>query len=680
MFYRYHREILNDKDCELVYELVYSSHRAVAQAAGDFLNERLFVIDEGMDDLRTARGKQRLPNTPLIRDLVQFFIESELHEHGAYLVDSLVESNPMMKDWECMTDLLLEEPGPAEEPLDDKQETSLIEIMVCAVRQCATGEPPIGRGPTRKILSAKELKQVSDDKVRLTEHFIPVLPHLLTKYKADPEKVTNLLSLPQYFDLEIYTTSRQERSLDRLLELIKEIAEQHTDAEVLETAAKTLEVICCDDARKSSRTEVALLSILESIWHKVAESLQAYDNSVQDGDPDEDEIYNLNVGLKKIAVFYGCHSFDKWNVWNKLFRIVKTTCENLTIYPEEAVINAMGACYFALLWDLKNIQDKGEHGVTGTDDVPKLHRKLNDFMEAMKLLIIHTQAYPSYKEEAYKSICDGLLVFCFQLGSQPWLETLVYESDQELKDILNSFMQMNVFHDEKDEEIDEHARIEQLHKMRNYLAQFCKLIVYNVMPISAAADVFKFYVKHYNDYGDIIKATLGKAREINKVNCALTMLMSMTGVYNELPKVNGWMVDRQTDDFTALKDLAKRFALSFGLDAVKNRDAITALHREGILFSVNPLENPNDPTGPPPNLAFLEILSEFTNKLLKQDKRVVLQFLDHRVGSATPSSQGAHWQPLYSYRNSLMHGESDHPAPTAKRAYTRKRNVAGMLC
>jgi len=53
----------------------------------------------------------------------------------------------------------------------------------------------------------------------------------------------------------------------------------------------------------------------------------------------------------------------------------------------------------------------------------------------------------------------------------------------------------------------------------------------------------------------------------------------------------------------------------------------------------------------------------------------VLQFLDHRVGSATPSSQGAHWQPLYAYRNSLMHGETDHPPQIAKRAYTRKRNV-----
>ncbi len=45
------------------------------------------------------------------------------------------------------------------------------------------------------------------------------------------------------------------------------------------------------------------------------------------------------------------------------------------------------------------------------------------------------------------------------------------------------------------EELDEHARIELLHRMRSYLAQFCKLVVYNVIPTKAAADVFKYYVK-----------------------------------------------------------------------------------------------------------------------------------------------------------------------------------------
>lgn len=144
---------MTDKDCEIVYELVYSSHRGVAQAAAEFLNVRLFHLDEdAIDVVKTRRGKKRLPNTPLIRDLVQFFIESELHEHGAYLVDSFIDNNPMVKDWECMTDLLIEEPGPGEEQLDNKQESTLIEIMVSAVRQCSTGEPPVGRGTSRKMV------------------------------------------------------------------------------------------------------------------------------------------------------------------------------------------------------------------------------------------------------------------------------------------------------------------------------------------------------------------------------------------------------------------------------------------------------------------------------------------------------------------------------------------------
>lgn len=65
--------------------------------------------------------------------------------------------------------------------------------------------------------SVKEVKQIQDDKQKLTEHFIQVLPALLDKYSADPDKLTNLLTIPQYFDLEIYSTSRQEGVRNRFL-------------------------------------------------------------------------------------------------------------------------------------------------------------------------------------------------------------------------------------------------------------------------------------------------------------------------------------------------------------------------------------------------------------------------------------------------------------------------------
>lgn len=102
------------------------------------------------------------------------------------------------------------------------------------------------------------------------------------------------------------------------------------------------------------------------------------------------------------------------------------------------------------------------------------------------------------------------------------------------------------------DEHDEHSKIEELHKRRNFLAGYCKLIVYNMIPTKAAADVFKHYVKYYNDYGDIIKTTLGKARDINKTNCALTMQQSLNILYNEIMAEKG-KVNRNSEEFTAIK-------------------------------------------------------------------------------------------------------------------------------
>jgi cohesin complex subunit SA-1/2 len=52
--------------------------------------------------------------------------------------------------------------------------------------------------------------------------------------------------IPQYFDLDIFTTSRQEKNLDVLLSLIQEIVDKHSETEVLQACSKTLEVLCDD--------------------------------------------------------------------------------------------------------------------------------------------------------------------------------------------------------------------------------------------------------------------------------------------------------------------------------------------------------------------------------------------------------------------------------------------------
>lgn len=104
----------------------------------------------------------------------------------------------------------------------------------------------------------------------------------------------------------------------------------------------------------------------------------------------------------------------------------------------------------------------------------------------------------------------------------------------------------------------------------------------------------------------------------------MTMCLSLISVFKDIQlSAETHRISKSAHAFTDLKELAKRFALSFGLDAIKNREAITALHRAGILFAATLPENFDDTLAAPPCLLFLDILGEFTNKLLKQDKKLV---------------------------------------------------------
>lgn len=71
--------------------------------------------------------------------------------------------------------------------------------------------------------------------------------------------------------------------------------------------------------------------------------------------------------------------------------------------------------------------------------------------------------------------------------------------------------------------------------------------------------------------------------------------------------------------------MAKQFAFSFGVDAYKNREAMTALHCYCVSFvtSANRGVAEDDPSVPPTHFAFFEILNEFTDKLLNEDKKIM---------------------------------------------------------
>lgn len=62
-----------------------------------------------------------------------------------------------------------------------------------------------------------------------------------------------------------------------------------------------------------------------------------------------------------------------------------------------------------------------------------------------------------------------------------YLGELSCAPNKDFQDLLNEFVQTYVFVPDTDNDNDE-PQIEELHKRRNFLAAYCKLIVYNIMP------------------------------------------------------------------------------------------------------------------------------------------------------------------------------------------------------
>uniref|UniRef100_A0A673B855 Cohesin subunit SA n=1 Tax=Sphaeramia orbicularis TaxID=375764 RepID=A0A673B855_9TELE len=642
-------EVLTAEDCESVYHLVYSAHRPIAVSAGEFLFKKLFSHRGPEEEGLPRRGRQSL-NGSLIKTTVFFFLESELHEHGAYLVDSLWDcGSELLKDWETMISLLLDEPMPGEEGMN-RQETALVEIMLCAIRQACECHPPVGRGTGKRVLTAKEKKTQLDDRTRVTEMFAVALPLLLAKYCVDIDKVTNLLQIPKYFDLDIYTTGRLEKHLDALLRQIWEVVDKHTDTEVLEACSTTYHYLCNEEFTIYNRVDITRSQLLDELVDKFSRLLEDF---LQEGEePDDDDAYQVLSTLKKITAFHNAHDLSKWDLFTSNYRLLNTGLQNGDM-PEQIVVQAMQCTHYIILWHLA----KG--------DMVTLRKQMRAFclMCQRYLNSINT----AVKEQAFTILCDLLMIFSHQIMSsgREQLEPLVYTPDSTLQAELLNFILDQVFIDQDDDNNstdgqhdDEAGKIEALHKRRNLLAAYCKLIIYNIVEINTGADIFKQYMRYYNDYGDIIKETMSKTRQIDKTQCAKTLVLSLQKLFNEMLSELGCNIDRSTSAFCGIKELARRFSLTFGLDQLKTREAIAMLHKDGIEFAFKE-PSPQGEGGPPLNLAFLDILSEFSSKLIRQDKRTVHMYLERFMTFQMALQREDCWLPLISYRNSLQAGGDD---------------------
>ncbi|KAK5864520.1 hypothetical protein PBY51_015757 [Eleginops maclovinus] len=646
---------LKEEECGHIYPLVYASNRALASAAGNFLFNKLKSVidsDHWVND--------NIGNATFLEILITFFIQSEFHEHGAYLVDSLWSvASSELRDWETMTMFLLQECG-----LMYEEEEALIELMVCALKQAAQASPPVGRTRGKTLLSKKAKKAQEQDRRRITMHFIPLLPQLLAKYSADAAVVTLLLKVPLYFNLEMYNSvPRLEKYLDQLLAQLCGIVEKHTEVTVLQACATLFSALCAESYTFSSRAHMAFSQLLDGL----TECFSSYLSDLLQGTEDEDDGYSAAITLKRLAALSSVKDTTGWKLFEPCLELLKSRMESREL-DKELMVSALKCAAFHLMWAKMN----AVNSTPAEEELLHLKQAMRSFCKVSQTCLSLNQM--EIRDQAFELLCDLLLLYSTtSVRSQPDLQALFHVPSDSLRSEMAAFLMDYIFSDTGDDELNvegnEEMKITILQRKRNQLAGFCKLVLYGVLDLNAATNVFKQYSKCFNDFGDIIKETVSKSKLISPIQSAKTICLCLQQLFSEM-----LTEDHSQQNLSEIRELAKKLAMSFGVDLHRIRKPLVALHTYGIRFA---FRDPQEGEEQNVNLPFLEILSEFSFKLMQQDRTQLAAFLKSECPSAT-----LYWPSVTMYQCSLKGrvsskpiekggGDvSSHDTPVAKRMKT----------
>lgn len=125
----------------------------------------------------------------------------------------------------------------------------------------------------------------------------------------------------------------------------------HNDHDVLETCAKTLEFLCTEDSAIYTRCDIARSNIIDQCVNRYKEAIDDWRNLIAGEEtPNEDEVFNIVVSLKKVSIMYSCHNLNPWNLFDSLFEDI-AECQSRTQedkgLPDEVIVPKKYIIFFA---------------------------------------------------------------------------------------------------------------------------------------------------------------------------------------------------------------------------------------------------------------------------------------------------------------------------------------------
>ncbi|KAL2636383.1 hypothetical protein R1flu_007862 [Riccia fluitans] len=652
-------QLLEDDELGPLYEFLIDESPQIRHAVGDLVYDHLIAPASGGSKSENLQSQLER----LLQILREFSGDPILCD---YVIDALWDKCKAMKDWKCMTTMLLEDRQSDE--LTDRDATNLVRVLSASVKK-AVNEKIVPSSDHRKVTLTKAQKDLIEVSQKdMTVAMIKSLSKLLRKYLADQAKVAALVEIICHMKLELYSLQRKEQSFAAALQLIKDAFVKHGDNQTLKACVKSL-------AFAASQSHADLQDSAQTILKQTVDDLSSKLKSAigQAGETEDD--YSLTVNLRRMYQMQLTIQVTNESLFADMFGLL----DDFSNLEDEVVRLIFLNMYLHITWSLSAVDphNPDESAVASLiASRSRLTEHLNAFMESA--LDSWEQGIP--RNALTCTIClilsDVWSLFSEAKLAPTKLRALGFCPSEDVLELFWRLCEHRLaYTDDAEEEVTEGPYAELLDEKDMIMTAAAKLVAHDMVSKEFLGPKI---LSHYAQHGKIISETVKQLLTRVKQNMSVDdlsdfYLNAMKLAYRRhMDEVSGSDEDlTQSPSFAACKELAGRLSSSFlGMARAKYRPSIVEIVKGGINYAFR---------GAPKQLSFLQGgVIQFALKLPATDIRDILADIEPRVRGVDTDQDPSGWRPYFTFVDLLREKSAKHEAPAGvkENAARSRRRIA----
>ncbi|XP_038682109.1 sister-chromatid cohesion protein 3 isoform X3 [Tripterygium wilfordii] len=633
-------QLLPDDDLGPLYDLLIDDPPEIRRAIGALVYEHLIAqkFNSSQSGLKGKESKSsEVHLSRMLKILSEFSADPIL---SIYVIDDVWEYMKAMKDWKCIISMLLDEKPLIELTEDDA--TNLIRLLFASVRK-AVGERIVPASDNRKQYYNKAQKEIHENNRRdITISMMKSYPLLLHKFMADKEKVSALVEIISFMNVELYSLKRQEQNFKNVLELMKEAFFKHGEKDALRSCVKAIKF--CSTQSQGELQDFSR-NKLKDLEDELVSKLKSAMKEVADGGDE----YSLLVNSKRLYELQLSRPVPIESLYEEMIAILYSF-RNL---DEEVVSFLLLNLYVHVAWSLQSIINSETVSEASLSSLLSQHNALFEQLEFYLTTLLEAEGVGKYRNQLACRVCiilaDAWCLFRKTSFSATKLEKLGYYPDAAM---LEKFwklceLQLNVSDETEDEDVNREY-IEESNRDAIMIAA-AKLVANDTVSQEyLGPEIISHFVMHGASVSEIVKHLISVLKK-KEVAVSTIFLEALKRAYGRHLAELSRSVDESITgkSFLECKELAARLSGTFmGAARNKHRSAILKLVKDGIEYAF---------ADAPKQLSFLEAaVIHFVSKLASPDVLdISLKDVEKRAENVNTDEDPSGWRPYHVFVDTI---------------------------